>query len=60
MKTLKELRAEFWLCHTQFTRRGRTKQNDYSATIRCYWVDFVDGMHRSGTISDSLADRATL
>ena len=60
MTTQKELRAEFWLRHPQFMRLGRTKQNGYNATIRSSWVDFIDQQHRSGNISDSLADRATL
>jgi hypothetical protein len=60
MTTQKQLRAEFWSQHPQFTRRGRTKQNGYNATIRSFWVDFVDRQNRDGNISDSLADRATL
>jgi hypothetical protein len=58
--TQKELRDEFWLRHPQFMRLGRTKQNGYNATIRSFWVDFVDRQNRDGNISDSLADRATL
>jgi hypothetical protein len=28
--------------------------------VRCAFVDWLDGMHRSGEISEVLADRATL
>lgn len=60
MTTQKELRAAFWMYRPDFTRRGRTKQNEYSAMIRVTWCDFIECMHRSGTISDALAHRATL
>ena len=60
MTTQKKLRSEFWALHPEFTRRGRTTQNGYHTDIRCAWCDFIEYMRRSGTISDSLADRATL
>jgi hypothetical protein len=60
MTTQKQLRAAFWKYHPGFTRRGRTKQNDYNATIRTTWVDFLDCMRRNGEISEALANRATL
>ena len=41
-----------------FTKGKR--QNDYNATIRSEFVEFVDMLYRSGNISSSLADRATL
>ena len=41
-------------------RRSRKSQNDYNATIRSAWVDFVDGQHRDGAITDNMADKATL
>ncbi len=36
------------------------RQNDYSATVRCDWCDYVDRMARDGAISEALAQRATL
>ncbi len=55
------LRAAFWECHRQFQRGPAAKrQNAYNATIRSAWVDFVDQCQRGGTISEALAQRATL
>jgi hypothetical protein len=60
--TISRLRESFWQAFPSFAheRRSRKRQNDYNATIRCYWVDFVDAEHRNGGISDSVASRATL
>jgi hypothetical protein len=60
MTTQKELRAAFWMYHPGLTRRGRTKQNDYPATVRVTWCDFIECMRRNGEITDALATRATL
>lgn len=60
ISTQKQLRDEFWTQHPQFKRRGRTKQNAYPADIRMAWCDFAEAMRRSGDISETLADRATL
>lgn len=59
--TQKELRAAFWEqsdCR-QFYKVSY-RQNDYSATVRCDWCDFVEHMRRDGQISEALASRATL
>ena len=40
-------------------KRGK-RQNDYNATIRSEFVEFVDMLARNGHISDSLAQRVTL
>ena len=40
-------------------KRGK-RQNDYNATIRCEWVEFVDMLARNEHISESLAQRVTL
>ncbi len=59
--TQKQLRLEFWKqspCR-QFYKVSY-RQNDYSATVRCEWVDFIDMMRRDGHISEALAFRATL
>ena len=70
MKTLEELRADFWVYHPEFKQDARIyifagnlirkSQNDYNATIRSTWVDFVDMMERNGEISTELAQEATL
>lgn len=64
--TQKELRREFWAQHPHLAEQAMEAgilskpQNFHCATVRCDFVDFVDMMHRSGQISDALADRATL
>lgn len=58
--TQKELRAAFWESHPEYGRYEGRKQNECPASVRLTWCDFVEHMHRSGEISDSLADRATL
>lgn len=58
--TQKELRAEFWVQHPLYKRKGRTKQNEYPAEVRFAWCSFVDYMQRTGGISEQLAQRATL
>lgn len=60
ISTLSALRTAFWQAHPFLKRRGRTKQNDYNATIRSAWCDFVEHTRRSGDISERLAERATL
>ena len=59
MKTLGELRQAFWNAH-HFVRRHGWTQNQYSADVRMAWCDFVEHCVRSGQISESLAQRATL
>lgn len=56
----KDLRLSFWLEHPQYQRKGRQSQNDYPCDVRVAWVDYVEDMHRSGRISDALAQRAVL
>jgi len=62
MKTIAEIRAAFWESNPQFAKSYRKtyRQNDYSATIRSAFVDYVDYLARSGEISEKLAFRATL
>ena len=59
---LTTLRDGFWADHPQFAaeRRKRKRQNDYRTDIRCAFVDWLDNANRSGQVSPSLADRATL
>ena len=58
--TQKELRRAFWEENQDMQRHSGWTQNDYHADTRARWVDFVDHLFRSGTISEALADRATL
>lgn len=59
-----EIRAAFWAAHPVLKESGqystRKRQNDYSATVRCDFVAFVDMLARDGTISEALAQRVTL
>ncbi len=60
--TQKALRAAFWDQDGVLADHYKAsyRQNQYSSTVRCDWVDFVDAMQRNGTISEALAFRATL
>lgn len=70
------VRSAFWAAHSgtytprmvrtgQLDARGRPTfrrmtQNEYPADVRMAFVDYVDHLHRSGLISDSLSRRVTL
>lgn len=62
--TQTQVRSTFW--ETSGFERVRTPrgrwltQNEYSADVRCAFVDFVDHLAREGTISEALAQRVTL
>ena len=58
--TQKALRAAFWEENEDLKRRPGWTQNDYPSDTRARWVEFVDALARTGTISEALADRATL
>ena len=64
--TQKEIRSAFWTDHPQLAEQAReagiltAPQNRHCATVRCAFVDFVCFLHRTGQISDALADRVTL
>jgi hypothetical protein len=64
--TQKQIKAEFWAVHPHLAEQAReagiltAPQNRHCATVRCSFVDFVDHLHRTGQISDALADRVTL
>jgi len=62
MTTITQLRESFWECFPEFASQYRKtwRQNQYNATIRTAWVEYVDSMHKEGQISDNLARRATL
>lgn len=64
--TQKDLRREFWAQHPYLAEDARKagvlskRQNFHCAFVRSMFVDFLDGLHRDGMVSDALADRATL
>jgi hypothetical protein len=74
MNTQSEIRQSFWAAFPEYqpkykaipyTQNGkrlyrRKTQNEYSATIRSMFCNFVDSLARSGQISEALADRVTL
>jgi hypothetical protein len=62
MRTIKQVRQNFWATFPQFKSDYRVKkrQNDYCIDIRCTFVDYVDSLQRYGIISDKLADKVTL
>lgn len=64
-----QIRAAFWQAFPELPRRryryswnrnDKTAELVYPIDTRCAFVDFVDSLHRSGQISEALADRATL
>ena len=69
--TQKELRKAFWQgyktinniniikLYNQVTGKPLT-QNEYNATIRSEWCEFVDAMQKDGIISERLSNKATL
>lgn len=58
----KQIRLSFWNNHPEFKSEFRTrkKQNDYNATIRSAFVDYVDFLHRNGQITENQANNITL
>ena len=62
MKTITAVRRQFWADHPQFANAFRKtyRHNRYNATIRISFNMWLDGLHKDGEISESLANRATL
>jgi len=62
MKTITEIRESFWTLNHDFAshRRSKKRQNDYNATIRTAFCDYLDYLCKSRQISEKLAGRATL
>jgi hypothetical protein len=58
----RDLRVAFWAQAGVLADfyKASYRQNDYSATVRCDWCDFVERSTRDGIISEALAQRATL
>ena len=60
----RELRKAFWEAHPEADRK-KIKDHEgtgtmYCADTRCAFVEYVDQMHREGSISDRVAQGATL
>jgi hypothetical protein len=65
----KQIRALFWESFPTLPKRrhrygwsksDKTAELVYPVDTRCAFVDFIDELQRSGYISESLANRATL
>jgi hypothetical protein len=64
-----QIRAAFWQAFPELPRRryryswsqsDKTAELVYPIDTRCAFVDFLDSLHRSGEITEALANRATL
>ena len=57
-----DVREAFWDEHPAYDddRDDDKSQNDYNATIRTAFVDWLDGAHRDGRLSDDLVEGVTL
>ena len=60
MTTQKAIRASFWHAFPAFTRIPGAAQNNYPATVRSAFVEWVDYLQKSEQITEALANRATL
>lgn len=62
MTTESQVRKAFWQgnAHLRSEYRSGKRQNDFNATIRSEFVEFVDMLSKDGFISESLAQRVTL
>ena len=54
------LRKCFWEDHKTTCAKGRGRDGQYATDTRVAWVDWIDSLCRDGTISEALAQRATL
>lgn len=61
--TEKQVRKEFWNQHpvlkAKYYKKGQP-QNDYNATVRTIFVDWIDSMNKAGQIPTDTADEVTL
>lgn len=61
MTTQAQVRAAFWQGFPAgHPWRKKGSNGNYCTNCRVEFVDFVDSLHRSGIISDALAQRVTL
>ncbi len=62
--TQRELRKRFWKLYPGLSRKKIVNFEGtgfmYTTDTRCTFVEFVDSLCKSGEISESLAQRATL
>lgn len=58
----RDLRAAFWDTFPNLSRKriGPPEHRSYTTDTRCAFVDWLDMLHRDGSVSDALAQRATL
>lgn len=58
----KELRRAFWQAFEDDSRitKRRGRDGDYLTDTRVAWCDWIESLSRDGTISEALAQRATL
>lgn len=57
--TQRNLRRAFREAHPSLNYK-RYRNGSYPVDTRCAWVDWIDHLARSGTITEQLAQRATL
>ncbi len=57
--TESQVRAAFWQGMPEGFKRGK-RHNEYNATIRSEFCEFVDMLRKDGHISEALASRVTL
>ena len=62
MKTQSQVRASLWESFPEFADQYRKtySQNQYNATIRTAFVDYVDSLEKDGEITEKLASGVTL
>ena len=59
-RTLKELRSGFWENHPDYKEHYNKRQNEYNATIRSAWCEWIDHLQKGALITKKLATSATL
>jgi hypothetical protein len=55
-----DVRDCFWDEHPEYHRQEGWTQNPYDGQIRTAFVNWLDGAHREGRLSDDLAQEVTL
>jgi hypothetical protein len=62
MKTIKEIRKQFWVEFPEFSGeyKANKRQNNYSCNCRCAFVAWVDYLQKDGVIPEKLANKVTL
>ena len=62
MKTIKEIRKQFWVEFPEFKSeyKANKRQNSYSCDCRYTFVNWVDYLQKDGIITEKLANKVTL